>query len=47
MENRVDLYRRWKVEFIINVLNVSFDFEWTELFVIKFITRFCYFDIFS
>jgi hypothetical protein len=47
MENRVDFYREWKMEFIINIFNISFDFKWTEFFIIKFIIRPCRFDISS
>jgi hypothetical protein len=43
----VDLYRWWKVELIANVLNISFDFEWTELFVIELVARPCRLDISS
>jgi hypothetical protein len=47
MKNRVDPYRGWKVKLIADVLDISFDFEWTELFVIKLVARSCYFDISS
>jgi hypothetical protein len=39
MENRVNLYRWWKVELITDILNISFNFEWTKFFVIELITR--------
>jgi hypothetical protein len=45
MKNRVDPYREWKIEFITDIFNISFNFEWTELFVIEFVTRLCRFDI--
>jgi hypothetical protein len=35
------------MELIINILNISFDFEWTEFFIIKFIIRPCYLNISS
>jgi hypothetical protein len=47
MKNRVDSYRGWKVEFIANVFDISFDFKWTEFFVIKFVTRPYCLDILS
>jgi hypothetical protein len=43
----VDPYRGWKVEFIADVLNIPFDFEWIELFIIEFVTRSYCFDISS
>jgi hypothetical protein len=43
----VDSYRGWKMEFITDVFNISFDFEWIEFFVIKFIIRLCRFYVSS
>jgi hypothetical protein len=47
MENRINPYRGWKVEFIADILNIPFDLEWIKFFVIKFITRPYYLNISS
>jgi hypothetical protein len=47
MENKVDPHRWGKVEFIADVFDISFDFKWTEFFVIELVTRPCYFDVSS
>jgi hypothetical protein len=43
----VDPYRGWKVELIADILNISFNFEWTELFIIELIIRPCRLNISS
>jgi hypothetical protein len=47
MENRVDFYRGWKVELITDIFDIPFNFEWTEFFVIKLVTRPRRFDVLS
>jgi hypothetical protein len=47
MENKINPHREWKMELIINILDISFDFKWTEFFVVKLVTKSCYFNISS
>jgi hypothetical protein len=43
----MDFYRKWKVKLIADILNISFNFEWTEFLVIKLVIRPCYLNISS
>jgi hypothetical protein len=45
MKDRVDFYRERKVKLIINVFNISFNFKWTEFFMIKLVTKSYRFNI--
>jgi hypothetical protein len=47
MEDWIDPYRGRKVELITNIFDISFNFEWTELFVIELVIKFYYFDVSS